>query len=230
MTAQSIAYALRQRRPVIGATGDARTDAFNFYGPNGAITVGAATPAGFVPIFQGWNVWSVWAADDPKEGVLGTIWTLGESNERKLQVWIEDRIKDGALGAAVADPANPAALRGDQIQIIPSSGTLSTDPAQNPNRPAGEVPKLGDTDKPTTLKFVRFFNRGNSAVMPWPADQNYELAAVYDPSASNPITDAVAPSSLGGALTSVGSGLETTIKYAGIGLGAYLLLQLFRGK
>ena len=79
-----------------------------------AADVAPTTPAAFVPIFAGWNVWDIWQADDPSFSVM----TLGESLERQLRVWVENAVKDGAPGAAVADPLNPAALRGAQVQPI----------------------------------------------------------------------------------------------------------------
>jgi hypothetical protein len=185
------------------------------------------TPAGFAPVFPGWNVWDVWQASDPSFDLMN----LGLALERQAQIWIEDKLKDEAPGVAVADPANPLALRGDQIQIIPAATGLERAVLR------AEVPGLegaqqvGATGTPAIRRTVRFYNRGASAVLPWPHDGDYLLETVYQPSATNPITSGAAPSSLAGAASAVGDVAADTAKIVGLVLGlAVLGLVLSRSK
>lgn len=188
----------------------------------------STAPAGFAPIFPGWNVWSVYQSDDPIEGVLGTIWTLGESLDRKLQVWVEDHVKDTAPGTAVADPANPAALRGDQVFIIPSAGTLDIDSKSGDIPELSGAMQLGNAGSKAVERYVRFYNRGAASVMPWPHDTNYLLNHVYSPSGTDPITSSKPPASLSSALDAAGNAAEKLVEFAAVGIGAYLLWQAFR--
>ena len=64
----------------------------------------AAIPAGNAPVFAGWNVWDVWQAADPDQGVLGAIWNAGISQEQLLKLWVENQVEDSALGANVSEP------------------------------------------------------------------------------------------------------------------------------
>jgi len=195
-----------------------------------AETSSAETPAGFAQVFPGWNVWQVWGSERPNQGLSGTIFNTGLSLERQLRIWVEDLIKDGAPGAAVADPLNPAALRGDQIQIIPSADGLEIYATRKeiPNL-AGSM-QLGDEGSRAILYTVRFFNRGEAAVLPWPHDENYLLEHIFRPSESSPITNAPQPGSLAGTASDVGEGLKSTLKVvavvAGVGLGVVLLMAL----
>lgn len=161
----------------------------------------SATPAGFAPIFNGWNVWDLWVADDPDTSILTDLWNAGESPERVMRVWVENTIEENAPGVAIADPANPAALRGDQIQPIPRVTGLAI-AASRADIPALAGPEqVGKTGSTATLHTVRFWNRGAQTVMPWPHDTNFLLDAVYTPSATNPVTNAPQPSSLAGGAT-----------------------------
>lgn len=172
-------------------------------------------PRGAAPIFPGWNVWELWQAEDPDFGPIDSVMMAGVGLDRQLRIWVENLIADGAPGAAVADPANPAALRGAQIQILPSAGELA------PFRTRAELPELagalqvGDSDSKARKVFVRFFNRGASAWLPWPHDKNFVLEAAYAPSSDSPLTSGEAPSSLAGAASSAaesaGSALLATI-------------------
>lgn len=190
---------------------------------------------GFVPIFQGWNVWDVWQADDPDTGLLGSIWQAGESQERILRVWVEDQIKDNAPGAAVADPANPAALKGAQIQIIPHVPTVfptSTAKGLSVVATREDIPELagamqiGKADSQATLVTVRFYNRGAQTTMPWAHDANFLLDRVYLPSSQNSVTNAPAPSSLAGAASSAADAAGTVVKVVVIGAGVVLASAL----
>lgn len=187
--------------------------------------VGAPAP-GFVTVYPGWNVWALWQSEDPIRGVFGTIWNLGVSPEREFRIWVEDQIKTNAPGTAVADPANPAALRGEQIQIIPNAGGLATD-ATRADIPelAGGV-QLGAKDSKTKLTFVRFYNRGQEAAMPWPHDENVLLDASYVPSSTNSVTNAAPPSSLGGTASQLASDAGSVVKVIAIGGGLVLATVL----
>jgi hypothetical protein len=170
-------------------------------------------------VFAGWNVWDVWQASDPSFDLMA----LGLSLERQAQIWIENKLQDEAPGVAVADPANPLALRGDQIQIIP--------PVTGLERAAlrAEVPGLegaqqvGATGTPALRRTVRFYNRGSAAVLPWPHDGDYLLETVYQPSATNPVTSGAAPSSLAGAASTVGDAAADTAKVVGLVVGLVVL-------
>lgn len=195
------------------------------------VRVGDAAPApsssssapGFVTVFPGWNVWALWRSDDPDRGILGTIWTLGMSADQELRVWVEDEIKDNAHGAAVADPLNPAALRGAQIQIIPSANGLAVDATRADIPDLAGAVQLGKTGSKASRVFVRFFNRGDRSVMPWPHDANVLLDSSFVPSSSNSITNGAAPGSLAGSATSLAQGAETVVKVIAIGAGVVLV-------
>ncbi len=179
-------------------------------------------PAGFAPIFPGWNVWEIDQADDPVLGVLGTIWTAGESAERMLRIWVEDQIKDNAPGAAVADPANPAALKGDQVQLIPPVQGLDVAAARGDIAALAGPQQLGSKDSKVTLRTVRFYNRGTNSVLPWPHDENFLLERVFTPSADNAVTNAAPPSSLAGSATAAAEAAGTAVKAIAIGAGVVL--------
>lgn len=193
------------------------------------------TPIGFAPIFTGWNVWSLYQSTDPDEGFFDSAMHLGLGLDRLLQIWVEDQIKDNAPGTAVADPANPAALRGDQIQILPGAGSLHV--LLNRLEQAPELAGVTHLGKPGAsgtlqLRFVRFFNRGTESVLPWPHDPNYLLESVFQPSPSNPLTNSPRPGSLGGGLDdaarAIGHGLETLAWVAGGAAAILLLVNLTR--
>jgi hypothetical protein len=180
---------------------------------------------GFAPIFPGWNVWDVWQSED-SVGVLDAIMTLGLSLDRQLQIWTEDTIKDGAPGVAVADPLNPAALRGDQIQLIPSPNGLAILATRADLPELGGAVQLGEEGSKARKRTLRFYNRGTAALLPWAHDENYLLDVVYQPSASNPITNGEAPSSLGGVATEVVKGATKAGKVLLIGGGVVLVAVL----
>ena len=189
-----------------------------------------SAPAGFANVFPGWNVWDVWQSQDPLEGIGDAIFNAGVPLERQLRVWVEDWIKERAPAAAVADPWNLAALRGAQIEIIPSSGGLELlqTRADVPGiAGAVQVGKQGSEAKKFT---VRFYNRGDETAVAWPHDQNYLVDSVYRPSASNPITSGEAPGSLAGSAgdvaDKVGGALKVVAIVAGVGLGVLVVVSL----
>jgi hypothetical protein len=184
------------------------------------------------PVFAGWNVWSLWQADDPDQSVLGTIWHAGESQERLLRVWVEDQIRDNAPGAAVADPANPAALSGDPVLPIPVPTGLAVTATRASIPELSGALQLGTKTSEAHLKAVRFFNRGGFAVLPWPHDANFVLDTVFTPSPSSPLTNGPGPSTLGGlasdASSALAHGLETVAWVAAGAAALYLLATLAR--
>ena len=201
--------------------------------PGEPLPVADTRPAGFAPVFAGWNVWDVWQSQDPIQGIGGAILNAGLSLDRQLRIWVEDSVQDGAPGVAVADPANPAALKGDQVQIIPNSGGLAAAATRSEVPELAGALQLGHQDSAALKRTVRFFNRGDRSVLPWPHDANYVLDAVYVPSSQSPITNAGPPSSLGGAASNaanaIGHGLET-LAWVGAGIGILLVLANLRRK
>jgi len=187
--------------------------------------VGAPAP-GFVTVYPGWNVWALWRSDDPDRSIFSDIWNAGLSADRELQIWVENQIKDNANGAAVADPANPAALRGDQIQIIPSANGLAVDGTRADIPELAGAVQLGKKSSKASRVFVRFYNRGEQSLMPWPHDQNVLLDASFVPSTSNQLTNGAAPSSLGGAATDLANSAESVVKVIAIGGGLVLAAVL----
>jgi hypothetical protein len=177
-------------------------------------TVGAA-PAGFTTVFKGWNVWGVRQKDDLDfEAIM-----IGVSRDRRLRIWAEDAA-DSAPGAAVADSANPFALKGSQVEILNSGGSLASAETQ------GESLAGVSLDGPSTVRFVRFFNRGSEAVTPWPHDSNYLLETVYQPTTDNPITNAPGPSSLAGSVSQATGEVSSAVKILAIGGGVVLAVVL----
>jgi len=187
--------------------------------------VGAPAP-GFVTVYPGWNVWALWRSDDPERGILGTLWNAGLSATRELQIWVEDQIKDNANGAAVADPANPFAARGDQIQLIPGANGLAVDATRADIPELSGSLQLGKKGSKASRVFVRFFNRGQQSLMPWPNDDNVLLDNSFLPSSTNSLTNGAAPSSLGGAATDLANSAESVVKVIAIGGGLVLATVL----
>jgi hypothetical protein len=176
------------------------------------------TPAGFVPIFPGWNAWAVLQKDDLDFEAL----MVGVPHDRRLRIWVEEQA-DEAPGAAVGDPANPLALKGSQVEIIPGVEGLEVEADVAEVKP-GQVPLW--TDEPTSRRFVRFYNRGEQAFTPWPSDSNYFLATVFTPDPDNPITGSPAPGSLAGTVAQAASGAGTALKVGAALAGAALLVLL----
>jgi hypothetical protein len=186
----------------------------------------SSSPPGFVTVFPGWNVWVLWRSDDPDRGILGTIWNLGMAPDTELRVWVEDQIKDNAHGAAVADPLNPAALRGAQIQIIPSANGLKVDATRADIPELAGAVQLGKSGSKASRVFVRFYNRGEQSVMPWPHDENVLLDNSFVPSKTNSLTNGPAPGSLAGTATNIANEAESVVKVIAIGGGVVLAAVL----
>lgn len=167
-----------------------------------------------VPVFPKWNVWAVWAADD----LTFDATMIGVSADRRLRIFVEDTAS-AVPGVEVADPMNPAALKGAQVELMTSAGTLAAlgRKEQVPG-PAMLLPG------PAKLRFVRFYNRGEGGVLPsWPHTDNFLLDAVYFPEEDDPITGGPPPASLegaiDGALDTAERAAKTTAKVVLVGLG-----------
>jgi hypothetical protein len=186
--------------------------------------VGAPPPAGFAQLFPGWNVWEVWQSQDPIEGIGDAVLNAGVSLERQLRIWVEDWIKDKAPSAAVADPANPFALKGAQVEIIPNPAGLELLQTRADVPGLAGALQLGEQGSQGLKRTVRFYNRGAETAVAWPHDENYLLDAVYQPSSTNPLTNGSAPTSAGGIATDVAGGVGSALKVvaivAGVGIGS----------
>jgi hypothetical protein len=153
--------------------------------------LGVTNEPGIIPIFPGWNVWSLWQVNDLDFSVMN----IGVTEERQLRIWVEDQIRDKAGAAEVADPV---ALKGSQIQMLPSLPTglrlmMRKEQVQGCEGDGCAGPTMV-VDGPATLKTVRFFNRSNSQTsMPWPHDDNYLVDSVYIPNVDNIITAGPGP-------------------------------------
>lgn len=163
------------------------------------------TPAGFAPIFKGYNLWGVYAKDsldfDPT--------MIGTSADRRLQIFVEEAA-NAAPGVAVADPVNPIALKGGQAEILPSAAGLTA--ALSRVSVPGPLLML---DGPATLRFVRFYNRGEEGVTAWPHNADFMLESVYQPDPENPVTSGAPPPSLAGAVDELAKGAGAVVKVVG---------------
>jgi len=188
-------------------------------------------PAGMAPVFFGWNVWTLYQTTKPDESVLAKIWHLGIPEDQMARLWVENQVEDNAPGANVSDPLNPDVehLRGNEVQMLPGRPSLAIAAARESAGLGGEQ-HLGADDAPGTPieRTVRFYNRGKATVMPWPHDKNFLVDVVWQPSASNMLTNGPAPKTTDVALGKVGDSLMTGLEIAGVGIGLLLLLQLTR--
>jgi hypothetical protein len=161
------------------------------------------TDPGFAPIFHGWNVWDVFAKNDLDTEIGG----IGVSPDRRLRIWVDQSIRDGAPAAEVADPANPLTLVGGTIELIENAGGLQA--ALRKESVPGPAILL---DGPATVHTVRFFNRGPETALSWPHTDNFLLDAVYQPTTASPITNAPEPGTLAGAANAAGAAAAKTTK------------------
>lgn len=141
----------------------------------------------FAPVFEGWNVWSVYQ----KKDLDFELTMVGLDRDRRLRIWVEDAVRLGAPNAKVADPID---LKGGQIQILPSP---PADLSVKARKEDVGGPSALMLDGPAELRTVRFFNRGAADHLTWPHDANYLLNEVFQPSASSPATTGGAPSTIG---------------------------------
>jgi hypothetical protein len=182
---------------------------------------------GFAPVFAGWNVWDLYQADSPDEGILGTLWHAGISQDQLVKLWVENQIEDNAPGANVSDPLNPSPehFRGDGVQIIPNPTTLKRAAVRDDIPALAGAMQLGTANSTATLRTVRFYNRGKETVMPWAHDQNFLLDVVYQPDPSNAITNSPPPTTVGGAIAGAGIG-DTIVTILEVGVTGALGLGL----
>jgi len=159
----------------------------------------------FAPVFPGWNVWTVYQVKDLND-TNPLFWGL--DRDRRLRIWVEDAIRLGAPSTRVADPAD---LKGGQIEILPSKPAELKTNARKEDV-GGSSAML--VDGPAELRVVRFFNRGEQGQLTWPHDDNYLLNEVLTPSPSSPATSSAPPKTIGG---TVGGGVAEVAKDAGVG-------------
>jgi hypothetical protein len=152
------------------------------------------TDPGFAPIFHGWNVWDVFAKNDLDTEISG----IGLTPDRRLRIWVENSVTDGAPAAAVNDPANPGKLVGDMVELVQSAGKLEAAARKE------SVPRALLLDGPATSHTVRFFNRAADTALSWPHNDNFLLDVVYQPSAASPLTNAPEPGTLAGTVNAAG--------------------------
>ncbi len=121
----------------------------------------------------------------------------GVDPERALRIWVEDQVDDHAQGAVVGDPVspNPKKFKGDMVNVLPGTGTLKGAAFRIDVPALAGQQQLGVTGSKATLHVVQFFNRGAATVMPWPHDKNFLVETVFEPDASNPLTNAEPPGS-----------------------------------
>lgn len=201
------------------------------YALGATLGVAVGAPVGFAQVFPGWNVWSLWQADDQELGVVDTLMLAGLSNERRMRIWVEDwvRLKDPAAEVAKFETLGDAgALKGDAIDVIPNAGGLQVlqTRADIPGL-AGEQQR-GEQGSAVTRWTVRFYNRAKEpSAVAWPTDENYLLEEVYQPATDNPITNAPPPrSSIEKAAEGLGEVVKVVAIVGGVALGAVLLTQL----
>ena len=189
------------------------------------------TDSGTAPVFQGWNVWTLYQTTKPDENVLSKIWHAGISDEQLVKLWVETTLEDTAPGVNVSDPLNPDAskFRGDQIQMLAGRPSLGI-AAGRESAGLGGSQHLGADDAPgdPIERTVRFYNRGSATVMPWPHDKNFLVDVVYQPDANNVLTNSPAPKTAGAALEGIGDSLKTGLEIAGVGIALLIVLQLTR--
>lgn len=173
----------------------------------------------FVTIFPGWNVWAVWAVKSPSFDPL----MIGVSPERRLRIWVEDQVRLHASGAVVADPLD---LKGGQVELLPSEASTEGLTVKGRKEETGG-PAL-TVDGPAELHFIRFFNRGAEAKLPWPHDEDYLLDRYYQPSTSAPATQGPGPSTMTNTVVQPATdALKPVFWGAGI-LAAFLLIREFK--
>jgi len=173
----------------------------------------------FATVFPGWNVWTVYQVKDLSD-TNPLFWGL--DRERRLRIWVEDKLRLGAAGAVVADPVD---LKGGQIEILPSPPTdLSV--IERKEGVGGASALI--VDGPADLRTVRFFNRGAPSKLVWPHDDEYLLNEVFQPSPKAQSTSGPAPTTI---TNTVGSGVAGAasgfIWKSGLAVAAAAALALY---
>lgn len=169
-------------------------------------------PTNLAPIFPGWNVWEVSQKLDLDFDPL----FIGVSRDRRLRVWVEDQVKR----SPAVDTGDSLQLKGDQVDIL-----AGVPPALRIAATKEDVP--GDPmllDGESSLRTVRFFNRGASGSIPWPHDDDYILDRVYIPDPKVPETAAPPPkTTVQQVVDPTLGGLEAVVKIA-LGVAAVALV------
>ena len=164
------------------------------------------------PIFPGWNVWSV----NQKIDMDFDPMMVGVSRDRRLKVWVEDNIKRSAS----VDTGDALLLKGDQVDILASVPGALKIAATKENVPGD--PMLLDGE--SSIRVVRFFNRGNPGSIPWPHDDDYVLDRVYIPDSKVPETSAPPPrTTTESVVRPVINATETVVKVA-LGVAAIAIV------
>lgn len=171
---------------------------------------------GFVPIFPGWNVWSVWQSDD----LDFDIGLVGFSREYRLRWFVEESVRLGTVGPEVADPLD---LKGGQIQILHGDPGLKA--IANKDQVPGESALI--IDGPAKKFYVRFYNRGTPGSIVWPHTNNYVVDEVFQPDPNNVATSGPPPPTVLDPLKqSVLKPIGTTVAWAAvIGIGALIVVN-----
>lgn len=151
----------------------------------GALVSAVSTDPSLAHVFPGWNVWAV---DQVKDLPFDPL-MVGVDREAQLRIWVEDAVRLGAPGATVADPI---ALKGSQIQILADAPT-GLPVFQHKEQVPGD-PML--TDGESSLRYVRFFNRGEASDLPWPHDDSYILDQILTPSPGSAATSGPGPGTI----------------------------------
>ena len=105
---------------------------------------------------------------------------VGLDRDRRLRIWLEEKADD-APGVEVGDPANPVALRGSHVEIIPTDAGLTA--TRRKEQVPGAIMLL---DSKPTMRFVRFYNRGKPGARPWPSMQITCSMQSLNPSRTTP--------------------------------------------
>jgi len=185
----------------------------------------SASEPGVIPIFPGWNIWNLWQVNDLDFSIMN----IGVTPERQLRIWVEDQIRNNAGAAEVADPL---AIKGSQIQVLPGLPTGLRIMMRKEQVPGCEGDGCaGPTmvvNGPASMKTVRFFNRSNTQTsMPWPHDNNYLVDAVYVPSVDNPISSGGGPSTVLSPVNEAASGAVSVLTKLAITAGVIYLAVMF---
>lgn len=180
----------------------------------------------FAPVFRGWNVWAVHQVQE----LDFSIPMIGVSRDRQLRIWVEDAVRLGASGTAVADPID---LKGSQIEIVPSSSGLKS--FRRKEQVPGPAMVVESQDQPPELRFVRFYNRGAEGRVVWPHDDNYLLEEVFQPDPKNELTAGPAPKTIadtttGPAKEAVVDLLKTTLWVGAAGVAIYAAFTIVHAK
>lgn len=172
------------------------------------------------PVYAGWNVWTVYALDSLSFSPL----MVGVSADRRLRIWVEDAVRFSGFNVA-----DPLALKGDQVQILPG---VPQGLSVSANR--ASLPVLTLLDGKASLKAVRFFNKGTAGQIVWPIDTDgdFMLESVLAPNSQTPLFQSPPPNQIADAVTqpvvAVGEALKPLVMFAGVGLAFWMFFSLVK--